>query len=87
MEGVGPQIDTLVVESNDILPSFDLVPADRLVMIQQYDGDLDEQRLEDFQPRFIIMYDPDPAFVRRVEVQPVVGKRGFFSTHPHTHTP
>ncbi|ORY94875.1 hypothetical protein BCR43DRAFT_442549 [Syncephalastrum racemosum] len=77
MEGVGPQIDTLVVESNDILPSFDLVPAERLVMIQQYDGDLDEQRLEDFQPRFIIMYDPDPAFVRRVEV--------YRALHPELH--
>lgn len=36
--------------------------------IQCYENDMDEQMLEDLRPRFVIMYDPDPAFVRRLEV-------------------
>lgn len=53
---------------NYILPEFKQVPVGSLVTIQCYEDDMDEQVLEDIEPRFIVMYDPDPAFVRRVEV-------------------
>ncbi|KAL2269488.1 hypothetical protein VTJ83DRAFT_1672 [Remersonia thermophila] len=39
-----------------------------LVVIHPYEGDQDEHVLEEVRPRYIIMYEPDAAFIRRVEV-------------------
>ncbi|KAI1006371.1 DNA repair protein [Podosphaera aphanis] len=39
-----------------------------LVVIHAYDGDMDEHVLEELKPRHIIMYEPNAAFVRRIEV-------------------
>ena len=47
---------------------FGLIPAEDLVIIRPYSGEEDETTLQDIRPRFIVMYDPDPAFIRRVEV-------------------
>lgn len=44
-----------------------LKPSD-LIVIRSYNGDDDDEMLSDLQPRFIVMYDPEPAFVRRIEV-------------------
>ncbi|KAG0182633.1 hypothetical protein DFQ29_002965 [Apophysomyces sp. BC1021] len=61
-------VSTITMGENDILPEFDEIPRGSLVTIQCYESVTDEQVLEDTQPLFIIMYDPDPAFVRRIEV-------------------
>ncbi|EEB07471.2 DNA repair endonuclease XPF [Schizosaccharomyces japonicus yFS275] len=42
--------------------------------IKSYDGDYDDILLEELSPNYIIMYDADPAFIRRVEV--------YRATHP-----
>ncbi|KAJ5894927.1 hypothetical protein N7495_006618 [Penicillium taxi] len=47
---------------------YELYDMDDLVMIHSYDGDMDEHILEEARPRYIIMYEPDAAFIRRVEV-------------------
>ncbi|KAI9731190.1 MAG: hypothetical protein M1834_005383 [Cirrosporium novae-zelandiae] len=47
---------------------FELYEMDDLVVVHPYDGDMDEHVLEETKPRYIIMYEPDPAFIRRVEV-------------------
>ncbi|PWY90480.1 DNA repair protein [Aspergillus sclerotioniger CBS 115572] len=47
---------------------YELCDMDDLVMIHPYDGDMDEHILEEVRPRYIVMYEPDPAFIRRVEV-------------------
>jgi DNA excision repair protein ERCC-4 len=39
-----------------------------LVIIHAYDGDNDEHLLEEVKPRHIIMYEPEPTFIRRIEV-------------------
>ncbi|KAL7822855.1 MUS38-like protein [Trichoderma gracile] len=39
-----------------------------LVIVHAYDGDQDEHVLEEVKPRYIIMYEPDASFIRRVEV-------------------
>ncbi|CAK7198948.1 DNA repair protein RAD16 [Sporothrix eucalyptigena] len=39
-----------------------------LVVIHAYDGDQDEHILEEVKPRYVIMYEPDAAFIRRIEV-------------------
>ncbi|KAI8092898.1 uncharacterized protein BX664DRAFT_261045 [Halteromyces radiatus] len=61
-------IANMELGEHDILPTFDEIPPSTLVTIQCYENDTDEQILEDYKPRYIIMYDPDPAFVRRVEM-------------------
>ncbi|KAK2060940.1 DNA repair protein [Colletotrichum caudatum] len=47
---------------------YQLYEMQDLVVIQAYDGDQDEHVLEEVKPRYIIMYEPDAAFIRRVEV-------------------
>jgi len=47
---------------------YQLYDMQDLVVIHPYDGDMDEHVLEDVKPRYIIMYEPDASFVRRVEV-------------------
>ena len=39
-----------------------------MVLILPYDGDMDDRVLEEMKPRFVVMYEPNPAFIRRVEV-------------------
>ncbi|KAI5804884.1 hypothetical protein EDC01DRAFT_641175 [Geopyxis carbonaria] len=39
-----------------------------LVVVHPFSGDVDDQLLEELRPKYIIMYNPDTAFVRRVEV-------------------
>lgn len=52
----------------DMEDFFELYDMDDLVIVHPYDGDMDEHILEEVRPRYIIMYEPDPAFIRRVEV-------------------
>ncbi|OLL25916.1 DNA repair protein rad16 [Neolecta irregularis DAH-3] len=47
---------------------FELYDYDELVVILPYDGDMDDRALEELRPRFIVMYEPEPSFIRRVEV-------------------
>ncbi|KAF5986496.1 DNA excision repair protein ERCC-4 [Fusarium bulbicola] len=47
---------------------FKLYDMQDLVVIHAYNGDQDEHVLEETKPRYIIMYEPDAAFIRRVEV-------------------
>jgi DNA excision repair protein ERCC-4 len=47
---------------------YQLYNMQDLVVIHAYDGDMDEHVLEEIKPRYIIMYEPDTSFVRRVEV-------------------
>jgi len=47
---------------------YELYEMKDLVIVHAYDGDQDEHVLEEVKPRYIIMYEPDAAFIRRVEV-------------------
>ncbi|KAI0475917.1 DNA repair endonuclease XPF [Xylariaceae sp. FL0804] len=47
---------------------FELYEMQDLVVIHAYDGDQDEHILEEVKPKYIIMYEPDASFIRRVEV-------------------
>ncbi|CAG8443290.1 10311_t:CDS:10 [Ambispora gerdemannii] len=47
---------------------FGLIPTSSLVVIRPLNGEDDDRLLESLKPKFIIIYHPDPAFVRRVEV-------------------
>jgi DNA excision repair protein ERCC-4 len=47
---------------------YELYDMNDLVVVHPYDGDLDEHIIEEVKPRYIIMYEPDPSFIRRIEV-------------------
>ena len=47
---------------------YELYEMKELLVIHPYDGDMDEHILEEIRPRYMIMYEPDAAFIRRVEV-------------------
>lgn len=53
---------------DDMDDFYQLYDMQDLVVVHAYDGDLDEHVLEEIKPRYIIMYEPDAAFIRRVEV-------------------
>ncbi|KAK2783868.1 hypothetical protein FQN53_008930 [Emmonsiellopsis sp. PD_33] len=53
---------------DDMEDYYQLYDMNDLLMIYPYDGDMDEHILEETKPRYIIMYEPDAAFIRRVEV-------------------
>ncbi|KAF1963186.1 DNA repair endonuclease XPF [Byssothecium circinans] len=53
---------------HDMDSFYSLFDMDSLLVIHPYSGDLDEHILEETKPRYVIMYEPDAAFIRRVEV-------------------
>ncbi|KAG0001137.1 hypothetical protein BGZ79_005051 [Entomortierella chlamydospora] len=60
--------DQELEEVDDFTDYFGLVESSNLVVIHSYNGESDSRLLENVKPRFIIMYDPDPTFVRCIEV-------------------
>ena len=63
------QKDDVVVDLlDDVEEYFELYEMSDLVVIHPYDGDMDEHVLEEIRPRYVVMYEPDAAFIRRVEV-------------------
>ena len=65
----GAQKDEITVDSlDDMEDYFELYEMKDLVVVHPYDGDMDEHVLEEVRPSHVIMYEPDAAFIRRVEV-------------------
>ncbi|QPG94602.1 hypothetical protein C2857_006510 [Epichloe festucae Fl1] len=63
------QKDEVVADPlDDMEDYFQLYEMQDLIVIHAYDGDQDEHVLEEVKPRYIIMYEPDASFIRRVEV-------------------
>ncbi|KAL2795951.1 hypothetical protein BJX66DRAFT_336448 [Aspergillus keveii] len=60
--------EVIIDDFEEMEDFYELYDMDDLVMVHPYDGDVDEHILEEVRPRYIIMYEPDPAFIRRVEV-------------------
>ncbi|KAL9637810.1 MAG: hypothetical protein Q9164_001973 [Protoblastenia rupestris] len=65
----GAQKEEIAVDDlDDMEDYFELYEMNDLVVVHPYDGDMDEHVLEEIRPRCVIMYEPDAAFIRRVEV-------------------
>ncbi|KAK2745552.1 hypothetical protein FQN57_003677 [Myotisia sp. PD_48] len=62
------QTVTIVDDLEDMEDYYELYDVDDLIVVHPFDGDMDEHILEEVRPKYIIMYEPDPAFIRRVEV-------------------
>ncbi|KAK4508724.1 hypothetical protein PRZ48_002463 [Zasmidium cellare] len=53
---------------DDMEDYYELYDMKDLVLVHPYDGDMDDHLLEEVKPRYVIMYEPDAAFIRRIEV-------------------
>lgn len=62
------KIEIDIDDFEDMEDYYELYEMNDLVVVHPYDGDMDDQLLEELRPRYIIMYEPDSAFIRRVEV-------------------
>ena len=60
-----------VFSEMDFNEYFGIVSNEDLVIIRPYADDDDDKVLEEIRPKYVVMYDPDPAFVRRLEVSSV----------------
>jgi len=58
---------------------YGLVQPEQLVIVRSYGDDTDDQVLAEIRPRFIIMYEPNLEFVRRIEVSGQFLQGGFRS--------
>ena len=57
--------DTL---ESDFDSSYGLLKPEETVLIRAYSDDTDDRMLTEIKPKFIVMFEPDMDFVRRVEV-------------------
>jgi DNA excision repair protein ERCC-4 len=67
-EEANQKADIIADPLEDMEDHFELYEMQDLVVIHAYEGDQDEHVLEEVRPRYIIMYEPDASFIRRVEV-------------------
>ncbi|KAI0003913.1 DNA repair protein [Xylariaceae sp. FL0662B] len=67
-EEANQKADIIADPLEDMEDYFQLFEMQDLIVIHAYDGDQDEHVLEEVKPRYIIMYEPDASFIRRVEV-------------------
>jgi DNA excision repair protein ERCC-4 len=51
-------------------PTYGLLVPSQTVIVRAYADDSDDRMLAELQPRFIVMYEPNQDFVRRIEVCP-----------------
>jgi DNA excision repair protein ERCC-4 len=60
--------DAMVDPSSEFGGDYELFEMRDLIVLHPYDGDIDDHVLEEVRPRYVIMYEPDTAFIRRVEL-------------------
>ncbi len=65
-EGMAPSNEALTETDFDLY--FGVLSMQNLVVIRTYRGDEDDKVLQELKPRFVVMYDPMPAYIRRIEV-------------------
>ncbi|GAA5882826.1 hypothetical protein JCM3774_002928 [Rhodotorula dairenensis] len=51
----------------DFREYFGFIANEELVVVRPYLGDEDDRVLEELRPKYVILFDPNPAFVRRIE--------------------
>ncbi|KAF7301049.1 ERCC4 domain-containing protein [Mycena indigotica] len=65
-------IELLQFDVTELEQEFDthygLLAPQQTVVVRAYGGDADDRMLAELQPRFIVMYEPNMDFVRRIEV-------------------
>ncbi|KAI0056711.1 hypothetical protein BV25DRAFT_1976751 [Artomyces pyxidatus] len=67
---------------------YGLLQPDQTVLVRTYSDDSDDRMLAELQPRFIVMFEPNQDFIRRIEVykssNPGLGVRVYFMVYQTT---
>lgn len=58
--------DTLAEEFDD---NYGLIVPEEMILVRAYSDDTDDRVLDEIKPKFIVMFEPDMDFVRRIEVK------------------
>lgn len=58
----------MAFQAEDFDEHYGLVQPEQLVVVRSYSDDADDRILTELKPRFIIMFEPNLDFVRRIEV-------------------
>ncbi len=53
---------------DDFDAHYGLLAPEQTVLVRAYADDTDDQVLQEVKPRFIVMYEPNLEFIRRIEV-------------------
>lgn len=80
--------DSLPPDDAEFEPSYGLLVPAQTVIVRAYADDSDDRMLAELQPRFIVMYEPNQDFIRRIEVykasNPGLGVRVYFMVYQMT---
>ncbi|KAH9934024.1 uncharacterized protein BXZ73DRAFT_89675 [Epithele typhae] len=72
----------LFTMDDDFDAHYGLLAPEKIVLVRPYSDDSDDQVLQEIKPRFIVMYEPNLEFIRRIEVyrnsNPGLGVRVYF---------
>jgi hypothetical protein len=68
-EGLALPFDSDTFE-NQFDTHYGLLSPEQTVLVRAYTDDSDDQVLSEIKPRFIIMFEPNMDFIRRIEVNP-----------------
>jgi DNA excision repair protein ERCC-4 len=60
--------DSLPPDDAEFEPVYGLLIPAQTVIVRAYTDDSDDRMLAELQPRFIVMYEPNQDFIRRIEV-------------------
>ncbi len=61
----------LFTMDDDFDAHYGLLAPPQTVLVRPYSDDSDDQVLQEIKPRFIVMYEPNLEFIRRIEVRAV----------------
>ena len=67
-ETAAAKVDVGADPLDDMDDYYEIYEMKDLVLVHPYDGDMDDHLLEEIKPRYVVMYEPDAAFIRRIEV-------------------
>ena len=59
----------LFTMDDDFDAHYGLLAPEQTVIVRAYSDDSDDQVLQEIKPRFIVMYEPNLEFIRRIEVR------------------
>lgn len=60
--------DSFPPDDAEVDPFYGLLVPAQTVVVRAYADDSDDRMLAELQPRFIVMYEPNQDFIRRIEV-------------------
>ncbi|KAI0002433.1 hypothetical protein BJV74DRAFT_599304 [Russula compacta] len=79
---------SLPPDDGEFEPDYGLLVPAQTIVVRAYADDNDDRMLAELQPRFIVMYEPNQDFIRRIEVykalNPRLGVRVYFMVYQMT---